>query len=104
MPFDGKNFTETKPAVVSLEGLIAWLREQDPATEYNFKDIRDCLLCRYFKAKGLTGVSVGGATYRADGQRGLLPYEMTSAVVRRNAFGGWDYGTALSRALALQAR
>lgn len=57
MPLDSTNWsqteTETKPAVFSLEGLIAWLETQPPKTKYEFVDNKDCLLCRYFRSRGI---------------------------------------------------
>lgn len=102
MPFDGKTFApapaETKPDVFSLDGLIAWLEKQPPETEYNFKDTRDCLLCRYFRAMGLGDVRVGGTSVHIDGRHVEFPPAMTNAAVRRPARGSWDYKTALATA------
>ena len=53
MPFDGTKFTETKPDVFSLEGLVAWLETQDPAREYRFWNYNGgCLLSIYLAEHG----------------------------------------------------
>lgn len=50
---------KAKPKILSLEGLIAWLEIQNPATRYSFVSNTDCLLARYFRAKGYWGANVG---------------------------------------------
>jgi len=53
MPFDGKNFSETKPDVLSLAGLVAWLETQDPEERYNFMNFEGmCLIGQYMAAHG----------------------------------------------------
>lgn len=52
MPLDGRNFTETKPDVFSLEGLIAWLEKQPADESYCYYDVGHCLWGRYVKAMG----------------------------------------------------
>ena len=53
MPFDSKDFVETKPDVFSLEGLIAWLEKQDPTTEYDYDDCDGhCLIAQYLADHG----------------------------------------------------
>lgn len=104
MPFDGKNFTETKPDVFSLEGLIAWLEKQPQETEYEFSNIHDCLLCRYFRAMGKTDVRIGGRSYLIDGDFGSLPDGLANTAVAIGVNGNRTYASALHRARALQAR
>ncbi len=93
MPFDSKDFVETKPDVFSLEGLIAWLETQDPATTYCWVDGGHCLLAQYAKAVGSTYLKVtvglnGGRHGEPDGIAILRP---------------WTYGAALERARKLLA-
>ena len=42
---------EQKVDPLSLEGLVAWLEQQPPETEYDWHDVRGgCLIGKYFKA------------------------------------------------------
>lgn len=93
---------EEKHDVFSLEGLIAWLETQPPETEYDFRDILDCLLCRYGRAAGLNVHSAGGSDivrYRQDGST-----ERSAGFAKDVASDlPWTYGAALTRARALLA-
>jgi len=53
MAYDG-DITDyvTKPDVFSVHGLRDWLMTQDGATEYDFRNIRDCLNARFHRALG----------------------------------------------------
>ena len=37
----------------SVLGLAGWLETQDPATEYPYTSNDDCLICRYFRDRGV---------------------------------------------------
>ena len=45
------NWKAPKPDVISLEGLTAWLRQQDPDIEYTLHPGK-CLFAQYLRAKG----------------------------------------------------
>ena len=101
MPFDNRTFTETKPDVLSVAALAAWLGKQDPATKYDYGDIGDCLLCRYGRAIGLRVISAGGHYIRtAWGEGGEHPIPRSEFVVAPRPH---TYGAAHKRALALLA-
>ena len=88
MPFDGKNFTETKPDVFSLDALIAWLEKQPADGEYNWASTSDCAGCRYLRAQGL-----GPDQYKD------IPRYIRIAVFQKKF---WTYGAVLDRAIALR--
>src|SRR5258708_25380956 len=95
MPFDSKDFVETKPAV-SLEGLIAWLETKDPATTYVGGDDRDCLFCRWLSAAarepivyragcGFYGPAFGGKKFEGGAVKSAPRpiYDRPSSQIRR---------------------
>jgi hypothetical protein len=92
-----------KPDAISLAGLIAWLERQNPATRYNYRDIHDCLLTRYFRASGYRWAYCGLSSFSYSRWflpplfRKAIPYEMNEVAVR------WPstYGDALKRARRL---
>lgn len=99
MPFDGKNFTETKPDVFSLEGLIAWLEKQPAETTYNWLDMPcngGCLIHRYLVAQGQSPTNDYGRFAECAGGR-----DADTKVAMREPY---TYGAALERARALQSR
>jgi len=57
-----------KPFTPDVAGLIAWLETQDGATEYDYIDGSDCLLCRF--AEAILGRAPTGWLEVLD----LLPY------------------------------
>lgn len=111
MPFDGKNFTETKLEPFSREDLIAWLETQDPDEWYSYTNAGKCLWAQYTKARG--GSARGFGHFRIGSAS--LPYMFgwpenptwhidvanppSGAVSILQTMGG-----ALARARALQAR
>ena len=103
MPFDGKNFTETKLEPFSLDDLIAWLETQPKNTAYDFTDPEQCLWAHYTIARG--GKVFPTGEYRIG--ECTIP-SIRQEIWRRDVANGPDmvdrYGDALSRALALQAR
>ena len=76
--------------IFSVYGLISWLGRQDPATEYDWQDQRDCLGERYLEARG-----VGGGHYSAlvDALDGV-----TNGIFITRP---WTYGAALARAKSI---
>jgi hypothetical protein len=104
MPFDGKEqqFTETKPDVFSLDGLIAWLEKQPGEREYDYCSSPDCLLTRYFASHGVdhTPPTPGKLTTSCIyGGRSIYNSPMHTAA--RHA--PWTFGAALQRARDLAA-
>ena len=103
MPFDGNPIDyETKPDVFSLEGLIAWLETQEPETQYDYCDPRGCLLCSYFRARGIdvnTLTILGIRTFGGDTLR--YPEILADAAGNGVSIDQHTYGHALARAKAL---
>jgi len=102
MPFDSKDFVETKPDVFSLEGLIAWLETQDPATRYDYGDVVLCALGQYTLAQG--GSIIGGVRGYVIGEQSIpctfsdgLPDRLWKTVSENPH----TYGAALERARML---
>lgn len=97
MPFDGnpKDY-QTQHDVLSLEGLIAWLEQQDPETEYDWPDCQDCLMGHYIADVRNTDKPEYEERY-ANAFPSLEAYHFV---------GGswpWTYSAALARARALLA-
>jgi len=84
--------------IFSVPGLIVWLEGQDPETEYNYVDSDDCLLCRYFRARGVSlrdYEPMGSVDWSdKDGYDHDLPEELDNISVS----GEHNYGAALARA------
>jgi len=102
MPFDVGDFklpVETKPDVFSLEGLVAWLENQNPETEYRYSDSCGCLMGAYLKANN-SYVEIGGANPRFSFE---VDYMEVLNPQRRLSYVG-TYGAALARARALLVR
>jgi hypothetical protein len=89
---------------VSLDGLIAWLEQQDPSTRYDYSSNCGCLLARYFTSIGYRGVICGSRTfsYQPGGWFGWLlllrSCEIPSAMNKVAVNGGYTYGSALAYA------
>ena len=102
MPFDSKDFVETKPDVFSLEGLIAWLKTQDPATTYLYSNPRLCLMGMYTADRGgrydasLAEYIVGACRLDAEPSGLGVFYRVVTGEPR-------TYGAALERARKLLA-
>jgi hypothetical protein len=97
MLYDPKWEAKTKPAVMSLAGLIAWLEQQPPETEYNWWNTNGCLVCNYLRA--VTG------TKRPSGQFLFEKvFETPSDYGKVAGDEPWTYGAALERARALASR
>lgn len=98
MPFDGnpEDFADSKSRIFSLEGLIAWLETQDPATEYDYSDCFGmCLIGQYLAARGVPWEEERYGDFLT------LPARVTIASGCSAPFGE-TYGAALDRARALQ--
>jgi hypothetical protein len=96
MPFDGRT-QDHEPEIFSVEGLAAWLRTQDPATEYIFCSSRHCLAARYLverlrveRSKVARTVSDLGKSYEAV-FGGAVGYSRIAVAFPRT------YGAALER-------
>lgn len=50
--------------IISIEGLADWLRGQDPKKEYEYGNVRGCLIFEFLKSRGLPVKSVGGWIWR----------------------------------------
>jgi len=90
--------------IFSVLGLVAWLEQQDPETEYNYFNRDDCLLCRYFRARGvpLNDTWPLSAEYWTDkfGKEHLLTKELdeiSSGCCSSNLSHPHCYGAALAR-------
>ena len=85
-----------KPAVMSVEGLVAWLEGKDPQTEYTYSDHRHCLVAQYLKANGYQDVKVYSIGYfeHADGTGDDYPTEFDQIAIGYP----FDFGHALDRA------
>ncbi len=81
--------------IFSVSGLIAWLETQDPETEYNWADCRDCLGLRYLKARG---VSEPERAYVALSKVAAGNDDMGLTISIKRP---WTYGAALARAKEL---
>lgn len=102
MPYDGRNFeVKTKPDVFSLEGLIAWLEQQPGETKYDYADPRDCLLCRYFRDRGIDVVDLGPYDFTTP-EKEENPYPYVLASVANNP-PNYTYAAVLDRARTLLA-
>ena len=85
----------------TLPALIAWLRTQEPATEYDFMSTDDCLLCRYIRARGFHSATLGGygKVYLGNTKIGQFQFEANG---QGPAVGTpRNVGAALARAEAL---
>ena len=81
--------------VFSVHGLIAWLETQDPETTYEYTDSRDCLICRYFTARGVSWAGVIPNQWR---DTDLKMHALPSGIQEVSQTGQWTYGAALARA------
>lgn len=105
MPLDQRGFEiETKHAVFSLEGLIAWLEKQPPETTYRYTNSSSCLLTQWHRAFGIKRDSNGdyptGVPYRI----GTWGFSVAAGPQSSNDPSIWTYGAALERAKALRDR
>ena len=113
MPLDATNFSETIPAPLTLEDLIAWLRTKPADKKYWYINPGHCLWSQYLIDRGLAkkpAVGMGNWYDRGDPSR--TSYLIPGA---RNLYDrtGWGnqlaiahprtFGAALDRALTYAA-
>ncbi len=87
---------ETKPSadtIYSLDVLIAWLREQDPAQSYDATKPSTCLLGQYLSACGVENVAYASVKLGT-----TQPFRS----IALDHFTAWTFGAALERALAIK--
>lgn len=113
MPFDSKNFVETKADSFTLDALIAWLETKDPDEVYGYTENERCLLAQYIIENHICldpSVVSGGWRNRSDMTMtfNLFPGDENH---RSNCFlnniavnGPWTFGAALSRAREFKVR
>lgn len=79
---------------ISVNGLKSWLELQDGATEYVYRSLQDCLLCRYFKIIGISVLLMGSRTWcDKDYRNHKLPHALNNiSLVAPNT-----YAAALER-------
>lgn len=90
MPLDDTTGFLTEVKRPSLEGLVAWLEEQNPDTEYDWWSVSGCLACQYLKAVEGTCQKTCYADIFPSGQ---IYGEVC-------AMRPWTFGAALTRARA----
>ena len=94
MPFDGKPSDYAKPDVFSVEGLLAWLDTQDPATKYDYDDCEGgCLIGTYLKSAGVHWSA-----------RAYAQFANMEARWRIAGVHPWTYGAAAQRCRDYLAR
>lgn len=93
MPFDIDPayipvYTPEKKDAYTAYDLIAWLRVQNPEVEYVFKDVTDCLLCRFGRAMGHDVYTAGGQYfYEKHRQVNILCPEEALAIALAKTYG-----------------
>ena len=88
----------------SLPSLIAWLERQDPREEYCYSSTGECLLARYFSARGFTRVIMAADYFYHFPRPGSL-YETAPLPPQFNDIAKGKvrtFGAALARARKLQ--
>ncbi|MDE2373620.1 MAG: hypothetical protein KGL96_05280 [Hyphomicrobiales bacterium] len=89
----------------SLASLIAWLEAQDPAAEYCYSNTGECLLARYFAARGFNKV-IMAARFFYHFPRACAAYDIAFLPPHFNDIAKGavrTFGAALARARALAA-
>lgn len=100
MLYDPKWEVKTKPDLLSLESLAAWLEKQPADRAYCYIDNGSCLLGQYFVGMGLTNIQVGGSEFAHAGSGGrdiLLPVTFQDIAYDHPR----TFGAALERARAV---
>jgi hypothetical protein len=88
----------------SLASLVAWLERQDPNEDYCYSSTGECLLARYFSARGFSKVIMAANYFYHFPRSGSL-YETAALPPRFNAIARGKlrtFGAALTRARELQ--
>jgi len=87
-----------------LDGLIAWLSEQDGTTEYDDWSISDCLVCRF--ASAVRGIPHDPSKRSFIEAREFLgiPFASGASIFERAAYHQTNktYAAALARAISLR--
>ena len=52
-----------RPKILTVEDLVEWLESKNPAEEYVFISLQNCLIAQYLRARGYKNVSVGGSFF-----------------------------------------
>ncbi len=103
MLYDPKWEVTTKPNVFSLEGLVAWLEKQNPATSYDYASPHGCLLAKYFRSMGYRWAFCGTSIFHYS--RFFLPTLFTKPIPKEmnnvSMYGPFTFGAALERAQRL---
>jgi hypothetical protein len=89
----------------ALASLIAWLERQDPLAEYCYSSTGECLLARYFAARGFNKV-IMAAGFFYHWPRPTAAYEVTNLTPHFNDIAKGKvrtFGAALARARELDA-
>lgn len=89
---------KVKTNPISIAGLIEWLEEQNPKTRYSYTSPTDCLLARYFRAKGYRWALVGPHDFFYS--RFFLPPLFSKSIpeAMNDVAYARTYGAALERA------
>jgi len=99
MPFDA---TPPETEVFSLQGLIDWLEMQPGETEYVYVNSWGCLLCHYFRARG---IDVNYLTMCGYVTNGSTEYQSYPMILRDVSISHpQTYAAALTRARNLLAK
>lgn len=96
---------------ITLQGLIDWLKTKPVEENYNCTDGQDCLIAQYLKHLGAENVSVGAECYyftlpnNGGTVDGTISEELNIVAMEDDPYGPslLSFGSALERALALQA-
>ena|SRR6266446_307265 len=81
------------PEVVSVEGLAAWLRKQDPNKRYTLDPV-ECLFAQYLRASGFWFVWCSTGTFKS----GLFFTTKIPREINHVVWGERTFGAALKRA------
>lgn len=103
MLFNPEWEVETKPDVLSLENLVAWLETKDPAEHYNFHESNKCVLAQWAESIDPCVDFVIGETsfdYLVNGQMVSL---RGFKAIANDGNCKWTFGAALTRARAALA-
>src|SRR5258705_1465302 len=93
-----KNWTH-HTALMNVESLVLWLRQQDPNKRYNYYNAKSCLLTQYLEDHGYHNGYAVVYTYRIDGIKYRLPQELNLiANYKKSWFKSRTFGGALKEA------
>jgi hypothetical protein len=99
MLYDPKWEGQTKPDILSLDTLTAWIERQPADQAYNYSCNGHCLLAQYFAAHGLRDVHVTSTHFSHDGGTFELPEILNDVAVGVPGVSmKCTFGAALGRA------